>query len=288
MRTVFISITFIVLAGCAAYEEVAVRRPASNAIRDTLMANEATASGDFFKTRNFHRGLMNETSQPKMSPYPQLDSIFRLMRLAADSVVIQRMHYDKYHYAIDSLQRFSPKVKKGGPDVQMIEAALAYGEKLKIKSGIYLAEYQLLSDQYNQVREASKFRYFTQLEYADMVNTRLIQWQDSLEQVGRLIGAGKADLKARYPVQKGEEFFSHYRYISELEQMLKLFENSLMQLQNSLSRIEGGNQEEFYYFGPFIPERREYQATEGIINQLMLHMADCRSKYQEYQASYVD
>ncbi|MFM9986742.1 MAG: hypothetical protein ACKVOK_15995 [Flavobacteriales bacterium] len=286
MRILFVVFSFLLCIGCASYVEVVSYREPVDKIRAELIANESTTSGDFFKTRNFHRGLMNETTQPKMAPYPGMDSIFRLMRLAADSVVIQRMHYDKFFYAVDSLQRFKPKVKRDGDDVLLINNAVAAGEKFKMVSAVYMAEYSLLSDQYNQLREESKFRFFTQLEYADMVNTRLIQWQDSLEQVGRFIGAGKADLKSRYPTQKGEEFFAHYRYISELEQMLKLFDNSLMQLQNSLSRVEGGNQEEFYYFGPFIPERREYQATEGIINQLMLHMADCRAKYQEYQASY--
>ena len=286
MRIHFVVFIFVFCLGCATYVEVATYREPVNKIRAELIANETVTSGDFFKTRNFHRGLMNETTQPKVAPYPQLDSLFKLMRLAADSVIVQRMHYDKYFYAVDSLQRFKPKVKKEGDDAAIMDNAVVVGKNFQLASASYMAEYNLLSDQYKQLREESKFRFFTQLEYADMVNTRLIQWQDSLEQVGRFIGSGKADLKARYPTQKGEEFFGHYRYISELEQMLKLFDNSLMQLQNSLSRIEGGNQEEFYYFGPFIPERREYQATEGIINQLMLHMADCRSKYQEYQASY--
>jgi hypothetical protein len=286
MKILWIGLFVVFCTGCAKLIDVAELRKPVDLVRNELMTNENVTSGDFFKTRNFHRGLMNETTQPKMAPYPQMDSIFKLMRLAADSVIIQRMHYDKYYYAVDSLQRFKPRVKRESEDATRIGNAVLVGEKFKMASSIYKAEYDLLSDQYNQIREESKFRFFTQLEYADMVNTRLIQWQDSLEQVGRFIGSGKSDLKTRYPSQKGEEFFGHYRYISELEQMLKLFENSLMQLQNSLSRIEGGNQEEFYYFGPFIPERREYQATEGIINQLMLHMADCRAKYQEYQASY--
>lgn len=288
MKFYQIWILALLIVGCFPMVKIAeYRRPADD-IRASLIAVESEASGDFFKTRTFHRGLMNETTQPKSAPYAQLDSLFRLMRETADSVVVQRMHFDKYFYTIDSLQRFHPSVKKNGKEIAMIDKAISYGNNLEIHSKIHYVFYQTLSDQYNQIRKDANLRYFTQLEYAEMVNTRLIQWQDSLEQVGRLIGAGKADLKARYPVQKGEEFFGHYKYISELEQMLKLFENSLMQLQNSLSRIEGGNQEEFYYFGPFIPERREYQATEGIINQLMLHMADCRAKYQEYQASYVD
>ena len=106
--------------------------------------------------------------------------------------------------------------------------------------------------------------------------------KDSLEEVGRMIAQCKLDLKQRFPQQKGKDFFTAYAPVSELEAMMKNFESILNQLQNSISRFEEGNNQDFIYFGPHIRQRLEVAANDDLIGQLSIQMNDCRLKKQQY------
>jgi hypothetical protein len=103
-----------------------------------------------------------------------------------------------------------------------------------------------------------------------------------LEEVGRLVARCKADLKQRFPEQKGKPFFQAYAPVSELEAMLKNFESILNQLQNSVSRFEEGNSQDFVYFGPYVRQRLEVAANDDLVGQLSLQMSDCRNQARRY------
>jgi hypothetical protein len=119
-------------------------------------------------------------------------------------------------------------------------------------------------------------------DYALILDEKLTQWQDSLEEVGRMVARCKIDLKQRFPEQKGKPFFQAYTPVSELEAMLKNFESILNQLQNSVSRFEEGNSQDFVYFGPHIRQRLEVAANDDLVGQLSLQMNDCRKQARRY------
>jgi hypothetical protein len=123
---------------------------------------------------------------------------------------------------------------------------------------------------------------YTPQDYALILDEKLTQWQDSLEECGRMVARCKADLKRCYPEQKGKEFFAAYAPVSQLEAMLKNFESILNQLQNSVSRFEEGNNQDFVYFGPHIRQRLEVAANDDLIGQLTLQMRDCRNQERAY------
>jgi hypothetical protein len=66
--------------------------------------------------------------------------------------------------------------------------------------------------------------------------------------------------------------------------MLKNFEYILNQLQNSVSRFEEGNNQDFVYFGPHIRQRLEVAANDDLVGQLTLQMNDCRNQARRYFA----
>ncbi|MFM7725316.1 MAG: hypothetical protein ACKO7B_01320, partial [Flavobacteriales bacterium] len=119
-------------------------------------------------------------------------------------------------------------------------------------------------------------------QYAGFLNEKLVQWQDSLEEAGRIIARCKNDLGVRFPVQKGKDFFAAYAPVSELEAMMKNFDSILNQFQNSISRFEEGNTQDFIYFGPYLRQRLEVSANDDLVGQLSIQMKDCRNKQAEY------
>ena len=137
---------------------------------------------------------------------------------------------------------------------------------------------------YQDSCKASGIVRYTPQDYALILDEKLTQWQDSLEECGRMVARCKADLKQRYPIQKGKEFFTAYTPVSSLEAMVKNFESILNQLQNSISRFEEGNNQDFVYFGPHIRQRLEVAANDDLLGQLMLQMRDCRNQERLYFA----
>ena len=130
-------------------------------------------------------------------------------------------------------------------------------------------------------RKYGVVRYDPQ-QYAEILTEKLIQWQDSLEEMGRIIARCKADLKQRFPIQKGKEFFAAYAPVSQMELMIKNFESILNQFQNAISRFEEGNNQDFIYFGPQVRQRMEVAVNDDLIGQLIIQMKDCRNAESSY------
>jgi hypothetical protein len=253
---------------------------------EVLLQNEQYISGKFFQLRKYHQNLLEATSQPKAFPYSALDSLFMLAYKEADTVAMARISQAPLAAFCDSLQKARKRVSRKGEVYELAKVKMAQSAKmLELSMRKYEAYNQLEREYYNKVSEQGIVS-FSSTEYSAQLNDKLTQWQDSLEQIGRIIASEKLHLKGKYPEQKGAEFFSHYAYISALEVQLKAFDSSIMQLQNSLSRFEGASNEEHYYTGPYIEPRREILATNGILENLNVAMQACREKQKEYYNSY--
>ncbi len=247
-----------------------------------LLEKEKEVSGLFFAMRDFHPGLIQEVSKPEEKPYPLLDSLFRVMKSTADSVIYRRIEYDslciRVNTELSSIKKISKKSKLK-PHCEEIEKA---GELLIAKAEDFRIQFHSYHNQYKSNTGIYQITKLSTDDYAEMLGKKVVQWEDSLEKAGRILAAMKMDLKKRFPDQKHPDFWKSYQPISEFEHLMKVLDQEITQLQNSESRFEEGNVEEFYYFGPYVRPRIETQANESILGELAIIMQDCRNKQKEY------
>jgi hypothetical protein len=250
--------------------------------RHQLLEKESDVSGLFFSTRTFHTELIQEVSQPEEMPYPLLDSLFKAMRSTADSVIYRRIEYDS---AVKKIDHQLSSVKKIGLKSRLkiqCEEIENEGELLIAQADKFSSQFHSYYNLYQANTGIYRIKRLSTDDYAEMLGKKVVQWEDSLEESGRMLAAMKMDLKKRFPDQKHPDFWKNYQLISEFEHLMKVLDQEIIQLQNSESRFEEGNVEEFYYFGPYIRPRLETQANESILGELSIIMQDCRNKQKEY------
>jgi hypothetical protein len=246
------------------------------------MRTESEVYGDFHTLRTFHNDLFQSINRNDAAPYPALDTLFDQLFVEANLTVGTRVNYDTVYWTI----------RKATDNKKSI--------LLKEPVASVFSQFELLPDSLNKYQQEHRSNYFelrktyqdtcrkygvvryTPQDYALILDEKLTQWQDSLEECGRMVARCKTDLKQRYPVQKGKEFFAAYAPVSQLEAMLKNYESILNQLQNSVSRFEEGNNQDFVYFGPHIRQRMEVAANDDLVGQLNLQMRDCRNQERVY------
>jgi hypothetical protein len=226
-----------------------------DSLRVHFMRMESSVYGDFVALRRFHLDLMQEI-EFKDKPYPQLDSVFKILHEEADSVIIQRLHFDKVEY-------------------ESVEDLLG-------RAQYHNVNYRFWKVRYEQIRDEHKIQRFSLRAFGEVIEERINWWNDSLEIAGTAMAICKTHLKNSGLVINTSQYIKAYQPISQMELRIKQLQASIMQLQNAESRFSDANAEEFYYTGPFIRARREILASEGILSEIALHMADIRT----YQGLY--
>jgi hypothetical protein len=276
----------MMLHACAPRVHTAAMKEQAETLRVSLMRTESEVYGDFHTLRTFHNDLFQSISRNDASPYPSLDTLFKQLFAEANLTVGARVNYDTVYWRV--------RRATDGKERVVLNDSFASIQK----------EFQGLPDSLTQFQQSHRNGYFelrrayqdscrahgivryTPQDYAAILDEKLTQWQDSLEECGRLVAACKMDLKQRFPAQKGKDFFQAYAPVSQLEVMLKNFESILNQLQNSISRFEEGNNQDFVYFGPYIRQRLEVAANDDLLGQLTLQMRDCRKQQRSYFEQY--
>jgi hypothetical protein len=114
-------------------------------------------------------------------------------------------------------------------------------------------------------------------EYADSLSPIIKNLSDSLMLQGRIIADQLQRTQYLYPDKKSEGYRNRYRYISDLQAAHKVYGQTLTQLENSQTRFYDANPEEFFYTGPSIGRRREVEATEQIIQKMIIMMTDFKA-----------
>ncbi|MFM7731628.1 MAG: hypothetical protein ACKO6L_11355 [Flavobacteriales bacterium] len=271
----------LVLLGCTTHKTLERAFPDANERRVQLMRVESEIYGDFFLLRTFHNELMQVRVNETSGPYPAMDSLYHELFNLANDCVGRRVAFDSTFNTINLQWKVSNS-----------------SERAKLKAR-YEEEYYLEAWQRNDrekylvkrraYQDSCTANHIQRLGpeiYASMMNLKLEEWLDSLEECGRMVTKGKRDLKTRFPEQKGADFFAAYQPISVLEADMKALQSIISQLQNSISRFEEGNKQDIFYFGPFLRKRMEVQVTEDFLGQLTLKMKDCRLHESHYYRQY--
>lgn len=246
------------------------------------MRTESEVYGDFFQLRTFHNDLFQSINNSSAAPYPTLDSLYDKLFSEANLAVGVRVDYDIVYWKIQNEIKGKKRISLTGSFKELNDSFTRMPSSLPQQQVNYKDTYfQIRSSYQDSCRRYGIVRYTPQ-DYSAILNEKLTMWQDSLEEAGRMIAQCKLDLKQRFPLQKGKEFFAAYAPVSELEAMMKNFESILNQLQNSISRFEEGNNQDFIYFGPHIRQRLEVAANDDLLGQLSIQMKDCRKKKEEY------
>ena len=282
MRTILIISAVILFQSCSPRVKTAAIKQQSDELRVKLMRTESEVYGDFHTLRTFHTDLFQSINRTDAAPYPALDTLFDQLFAEANYTVGTRVNYDSTYWKIQEVVKGKEAVPLREPFMSMQASLPGMGDSLTRFQQQHRDAYFALRLAYQDSCKANGIVRYTPQDYALILDEKLTQWQDSLEEVGRLVARCKADLKQRFPEQKGKPFFQAYAPVSELEAMLKNFESILNQLQNSVSRFEEGNSQDFVYFGPYVRQRLEVAANDDLVGQLSLQMSDCRRQAQRY------
>jgi hypothetical protein len=230
-----------------------------DSLRVHFMRLESEVYGDFVPVRTFHLGLLQEI-QSLSNPYLELDTIFKQLHEEADSVIIQRLHFDARQYShIDQLLQ-----------------AVQY----------HHVEYSFYKVKYDQICAANGIERHSLRHFGEVINAKIESWNDSLEEAGRIMARCKTHLRNTAFKPNSKEYIQAYQPISQLELEMKHLSASIMQLQNAESRFVEANVEEYYYVGPNLRPRREILATEGIVSEIALHMMDIHKWQNTYYSQY--
>jgi len=223
------------------------------------MRMESNVYGDFVKCRRFHLDLMQEI-ETKNAPYVEMDSIFHLLHLEADSVIIQRLHFDSLEFKLV--------------------------DELLERAHYHNVMYSFWKVHYEHLKSIHAIERFSLREFSQRIDEKINLWNDSLEVAGTAMAKAKTHLKNSGLNPQDKMYIKNYQPISLMELGIKQLQASIMQLQNAESRFSEANVEEFYYTGPNIRPRREIVATEGILSEVALHMSDIRTYEQQYYAQF--
>jgi hypothetical protein len=282
LRIIVFIATLLFATGCATRIPTASIKEQSETLRVQLMRTESEVYGDFHTLRTFHTDLFQSINRSDAAPYPALDTLFDRLFAEANRAVGMRVNYDTTYWALQQAINGKKKIAMSEPFLSLFKKFEPMSAALPKEQTDYKERYFALRASYqDSCRKYSIVRYNPQ-DYAALLDGELTQWQDSLEEIGRMVARCKVDLKQRFPAQKGKDFFAAYAPVSELEAMMKNFESILNQFQNSLSRFEEGNSQDFIYFGPYIRQRLEVAANDDLIGQLSLQMKDCRNAVGNY------
>ncbi|MFY7970308.1 MAG: hypothetical protein ACOVOO_00115 [Flavobacteriales bacterium] len=280
---VYIFIAFV-LASCSSVKEVSEIKSALDASRMEVLKSEKVLSDQFVSVRIFHQGLMAVVGDKSQIPYGSLDSIFQSAYLRTNDALMSRMLADAgYEYLFTEIGkkekvRITPKMKQqiasvdSGyvvSNIQLMEAAMVMHQDSM--------SYAALCSQYHISRD-------DHFEVLEKMGKRLYQFQDSLEMQGFKLSACKRHLQSTGLKLGMPDFQPHYKLVSELELMLKQYQQLLIQLENSFARFESGNPEELYYTGPFIIPRVDITIYNELLSELTIEM----QRFRELEKSYYD
>ena len=260
-----------VLIGCSANKSLEHHFPDANERRVQLMRVESEIYGDFFNLRAFHNDLMQVRTDATSGPYPAMDSLYHELFLLANDCVGRRVAFDSTFNTIE-------RSWKGSNGAERNSLKTRYEEERQLEKWQQTDREKYLKKRkaYQDSCTSNHIQRIGPEVYAAMMNLKLEEWLDSLEECGRMVTKGKLDLKSRFPAQKGADFFAAYQPLSVLEADMKALQSILSQLQNSISRFEEGNKQDIFFFGPNLRKRMEVQVTEDFMGQLTLKMKDCR------------
>jgi hypothetical protein len=242
---------------------------------DSMQILEVKNVGNFTTNREFHLGLRGELAAPDSAPYPALEEAFLKMKNVADSSIL---YYNKSAKEL-ALSLHEAEGVSWKKQQVIFESIMADINNVRIPAmQRFLDTSNVYSVFYKNTCEENSIVRRDQWQMVELIGLQLVKWQDSLEMQGKIIAESKGLLKQKFPEQKGEVFFSKYKFVSKLEASHKLYQQDILQLENTLSRMESANGEEYFYSGPYIRPRMEMNALDQLLGQLALGMQSFREQ----------
>jgi hypothetical protein len=242
-----------------------------------LMIPEGVVVGDYLEKREFHGGLMFECREPSAEPYREMVSLMdTLEAYQIEMITIRGRFYAKAEeiekQALGKGARKATKTMK-----------LAHG-KSREQQDAHAKRYFVFSSRYDALVTQNDIRCFSHIQYAELLEKRLVMWQDSLMLQGQYIGGHRQQFKTSGMEKTDEDYQKRYTPLSEMEALHKRFQNVLVQVENQQGRYAAARPDEVFYLGPLLVERSDYEASEGQFVKLIAMMAEFRAYHNTFVA----
>lgn len=276
---VYISVFLLAASSCQTRDQVerSVREKADTCYY-RLMQAEVDVIGEYMRKKDFNDGLVFECREPEKEPYPELFENLDSMLVVHNLVLDNR---GNFFVAQDSRLKRTGFYKKAdmlllAKDLeiacQQAHAAFASLEERFLR---YQNRYDALCAEHGIVR-------ITHGEYADSLLARLVLWEDSLEEQGRMIGKSRSLLKASGLETLSDEYQKIYAPLSQMEKLHKEFQGQLLLVENQHGRYDSARPDEWYYKGPYLVPRHDVDKTEDEIVELGTMMQQFRDLHTDF------
>jgi hypothetical protein len=274
------------LPSCVVFHPVAELNSALDSTLTAYYSPEQLVTEGFIRRRTFHQDMIGEVMDAAAGPYPSLAVLFREMKESADSVIVCRMEVKKYVDAFQSLTAGRSRVREFTPAWSNYLSAREKGKSLTAKRETHLVLFQSAAAEYDSIVTANGIKKITNPMLVEFAGARMLQFQDSLEEQGRILARCKKRLNDQGWERKSEQYKTKYRIVSDMEYQMKVYGGLVSQLENALNRFESGNMEDFYFVGPFMPGRDAVRATEDVVVKCTLEMQTFRQSEQAFMRSF--
>lgn len=275
----YIALLLLLASSCQTRDKVerTVRQNADTCYY-RLMEAEVDLIGEYLRKQDFNDGLKFECRDQTKAPYPSLFAALDSMRFLHDRVLDNR---GNFYTAQDSRLKRIGSYKKA--DVVLLGKDLD-AECSKAKKNLAALEkrFWVQCNAYDSLCLAHVIYRVTHGEYADSLLNRLMLWEDSLEEQGRMIGKARSVLKASGLETLSDEYQRVYTPVSHMEKLHKDFQAKILTIENQHGRYDGARPDEWFYRGPYLVARHDVDKSEQGLTELATMMVKFRALHQDY------
>ncbi|MFN8699262.1 MAG: hypothetical protein ACK500_08685 [Flavobacteriales bacterium] len=285
-RLILFALLSALFSSCMVFHPVAELNTTLDSTLAAYYSQEQIVTEGFIRRRSFHQDMTTEVMDAAAGPYPSLGALFREMKESADSVIVCRMEVKRHVDAFQSLTAGRSRVRESTPAWSNYLSAREKGRSLTARREVHFAHFQVVAAEYDSIVAANGIRKITNSMLVELAGARVLQFQDSLEEQGRILARCKKHLNDQGWERKSAQYKDRYRIISEMEYQMKVYSGLVSQLENALNRFESGNMEDFYFVGPLMPGRDAVRATEDVVVKCTLEMNTFRQSEQAFMRSF--
>ncbi|WP_306643659.1 hypothetical protein [Sanyastnella coralliicola] len=246
-----------------------------------LINGEHFAIENYFDRQEFHKGMIMECTAKDSAPYPQLSAHVESMRVTLNEMQEARAAY--YNWGNDELTALSSERKIEQSAFESMETKFTESQKqaLEIES-----RFKAELHSYDSIIAVHEITFVSHELYADSLLVRIMQWEDSLEAQGSAIASSKQTLNQLGWDKRSEEYRNAYQPVSEMQANHKVLESTITGSQNAQDRYVTARPTDGFYYGPYMNERPDVDATERIFLKLDSIMSAFRSFEEQFQAQF--
>lgn len=268
MRKLTVILTALILLSCS-NSQIGEFKTWADQENTDLLTMENGVMYHYVNTAEYHRSMIMECLDQSQIPYPEthmlIDSMWAYKELIQNRR--RRMH-EKHLLMIEEGDVGKDAIAKAEADLEAIKTKTA--KDTLIFDGFY--------QRYDSVIKAYDIRFTSHGDYADSLMTKIMMWEDSLEEQGRLIGANLRTLRGLGLKPSNKRYIKLYQPVSEMQKLHKDMQSNLISAENAHSRYAEARQSEGFFFGPFMAPRDDVSQTERVFGKLQENMTLFRNQ----------